>query len=90
MNQSSSDFMAAIISEPKKRKSVTAPTFAHSVCHEAMGLAVMILAFLIVLAWLFFHSFFTLIKKFFSSSSLSAVRVVSSTYLKLLIFPHLS
>ena len=34
----------------------------------------------------FFTSSFTLIKKFFSSSSLSAVRVVSSAYLKLLIF----
>ena len=29
---------------------------------------------------------FTLIKRFFSSSSLSAIRVVSSTYLRLLIF----
>ena len=31
-------------------------------------------------------SFFNLIKRFFSSSSLSAIRVVSSAYLKLLIF----
>src|SRR5574337_1033636 len=31
-------------------------------------------------------SFFTFIKRLFSSSSLSAVRVVSSAYLKLLIF----
>ena len=31
-------------------------------------------------------SFFTFIKRLFSSSSLSAVRVVSSAYLRLLIF----
>ena len=34
----------------------------------------------------FSASFFTLIKRFFSSSSLSAIRVVSSTYLRLLMF----
>ena len=33
-----------------------------------------------------FHSTFTFIKKLFSSSSLSAIRVVSSAYLRLLIF----
>ena len=35
----------------------------------------------------FLLSSFTFIKRLFSSSSLSAIRVVSSTYLKLLIFP---
>ena len=34
----------------------------------------------------FSHSSFTFIKKLFSSSSLSAIRVVSSAYLRLLIF----
>jgi len=34
----------------------------------------------------FFIFSFTLIKMFFSSSSLSAIRVVSTTYLRLLIF----
>ena len=33
-----------------------------------------------------FHSFFTFIKGLFSSSSLSAIKVVSSAYLRLLIF----
>ena len=33
-----------------------------------------------------FHSSFTFIKRLFSSSSLSAIRVVSSAYLRLLIF----
>ena len=36
--------------------------------------------------WAFSLSSFTLIKRFFSSSSLSAFRVISSTYLRLLIF----
>ena len=34
----------------------------------------------------FSFSFFTLIKRLFSSSSLSVIRVVSSAYLRLLIF----
>ena len=34
----------------------------------------------------FFYSFFTFIKRLFSSSLLSAIRVVSAVYLKLLIF----
>jgi len=52
-----------------------------------MGLDAMILVF-----WMFSFkpasspSSFTLIKRIFSSSSLSAIRVVSSTYLRLLIF----
>ena len=28
---------SAVIFEPKKRKSVTASTFSHSICHEVMG-----------------------------------------------------
>ena len=58
-----------------------------SVCHAGMGLYAMILVFLI-------FSFkpalslpsFTLIKRLFSSSSLSAITVASSTYLRLLMF----
>ena len=65
--------------------SVTVPTFSPSVCHEVMGLNAMILVF-----WML--SFkpasslysFTLIKRLFSSSLLSAIRVVSSAYLRLL------
>ena len=34
-----------------------------------------------------FHSYFTFIKSLFSSSSLSVIRVISSEYLRLLIFP---
>ena len=36
---------SAVILEPKKRKSVTASTFAPSICHEALGPDVMILIF---------------------------------------------
>ena len=58
-----------------------------SICHEVMGPDAMILVF-----WMlgfkpaFSLSSFTLIKRLFCSSSLSAIRVVSSAYLRLLIF----
>ena len=58
-----------------------------SICHEVMRPDAMILVF-----WMlnfkpaFSLSSFTYIKKLFGSSSLSAIRVVSSTYLRLLIF----
>ena len=78
---------SAVILEPKKRKSVTTSTFSSSVCHAVMGLATMSLVFLIFSLKLA-HSFsaFTLIKKLFSSSLLSAIRVVSCAYLRLLMF----
>ena len=46
----------------------------------------MILVFLIFSLKLALSLSFTLIKRLFSSSSLNAIRVVSSVYLKLLIF----
>ena len=70
-----------------KIKSVTVFTFAPCICHKVMGLDVIILIF-----WMsnfkpaFSLSSFILIKRFFSSSSLSAIRLVSSVYLRLLIF----
>ena len=62
-------------------------TLCPSLCHEVIGTDFMILVFLI-------FSFnpalplypFTLIKSLFSCSSFSAIRVVSSTYLRLLMF----
>ena len=56
-------------------------------CHEGMGLDAMILAFLIFSCKpaLSLPSF-ALIKRLFSSSLLSAIRVVSSAYLRLLMF----
>ena len=67
----------------QKIKSVTASTFSPSICHEVMVQDAMILYFE---CWAFSLSYFTFIKKLFSSSSLSTLRVVSSAYLRLLIF----
>ena len=69
---------------PPKRKSVTAPVFSPFICHEGShhGLSFWMLSFKPA----FSLSSFTLIKKFFSFSSLSAIRVVSSTYPRLLTF----
>ena len=77
---------SAVILEPKKKKSVTVSIVSLSICHEVMGPDVMIFVF-----WMlnfkpaFSLSSFTFIKKLFSSS-LSAIRVVSSAYLRLLMF----
>ena len=60
------------------------------ICHEVMGPDVMTFVFEILSFKLTFSfSSFTFIKRLFSSSLLSAIRVVSSPYLRLLIF-HLS
>ena len=78
---------SAVFLESKKTNFVTAPTFFPSICHEVMGPGAMILLF-----WMcsfkpaFSLSSFTLIKRLFSSSSLSAIGVASSVYLRLLIF----
>ena len=78
---------STVISESRKRKSITAPTFSTGMYHEVMGPNAMILVFLIFSCKPALSlSSFTLIKRFFSSSSLSAIRVVSSAYLKLLMF----
>ena len=61
--------------------------FSPSICHEVMGLDAMILAFwMLSFKPTFALSSFTFIKRLFSSSLLSAIRVVSSAYLRLLIF----
>ena len=58
-----------------------------SICHEVMGLGAMIFFFwMLSFKPAFSLSSFTFIKRLFSSSSLSAIRVVSSTYLKFLMF----
>ena len=77
---------SAVLLEPKKRKSVTASTFSPSIFHEVKGPDAMILVFLILSFKLAFSlSFLYLIERFFSSSSLSPIRVVSSAYLRLLV-----
>ena len=76
---------SAVILECKKRKSVTASTSFPPIYHKVMGPDAIILVFLSFKP-AFSLSSFTLIKRLFSSSSLSAIRVVSSAYLRLLIF----
>ena len=79
--------LSTVILENKEIKSATVSTFSPSICHEAMGPDATILAFwLVSFKPAFSLSFFTLIKRLFSSSLLSAIRVVSSAYLRLLIF----
>ena len=71
----------------QKIKSVTVSTVYPSICHEVMGPDAMILLF-----WMlsfkpnFSLSSFTFIKRLFSFSLLSVIRLVSSAYLRLLIF----
>ena len=75
---------SAVIWEPKKIQSVTV---SPSICHEVMGPDAMILVFwTLSFKSAFSLSSFTFIKRLFSSSSLSAVRVMSSAYQRLLIF----
>ena len=76
-----------VILEPKMSKFVTVSNFSPSICHEIMRSDAMILVFLIFSFKLTFSlSYFTLIKRLFSFSLLSAIRVVSSAYLRSLIF----
>jgi len=57
------------------------------ICHEVMGPGAIILVFwMLSLKPAFSLSSFIFVKRHFSSSSLSAIRVVSSAYLRLLIF----
>ena len=72
---------------PKKIKSVTVPIVSSSICHEVMGLDTMIFIFwMLSFKPTFSLSSFTFIKRLFSSSLLPAIRVMSSAYLRLLIF----
>ena len=74
---------SAVILEPKQIKSVTISTFSLSICHEVMGLDAMIFVFsMLSFKPAFTPSLFTLIKKLFSSSSLSAIKVVLFAYMK--------
>ena len=78
---------SAVILEPPKRMSVSVFIVSPSICHEVMGPDAMIFVFwMLSFKPAFSLSSFTFIKRFFSYSSLSAIRVVTSAYLKLLIF----
>ena len=68
-------------------KSVTVSIFPSSICQEVMWLNAMIFTFwMLSFKPAFSLSSFTYIKRLFSSFSLSANKVVSSAYLRLLIF----
>ena len=73
--------LSAVILEPRKIKSVTVSTVSLSICHKVIGPDAMILVFWILSfkpTFLIFSLIFT--KRLFSSSSLSAISVVSSAY----------
>ena len=78
---------SAVSLETKMIKPATLSTVSPSICYEVVGPDDIILVF-----WMlnfkptFPISSFTFIKRLFSSSSLSAIRVVSFAYLRLLIF----
>ena len=75
---------SAVIFEPPKIKSVIV---SPSICHEVMGPDAMIFIFWMMSFKPAFSLYsFTFIKRLFSSSSLSAITLVSSAYLRLLIF----
>ena len=79
--------LSAVILEPKKIKPVTASTVSPSICHEVVGLDAMIFVFwMLSFKQAFSFSPFTLIKRLFSSYLFPVIRVVSSAYLRLLIF----
>ena len=76
-------YTICVILKPRKVKSVIVSIVSPSICHGVVVQDAMILAF-----WMmsfkpaFSLPSFTFIKKLFSSSSLSSIRVVSSAYLK--------
>ena len=74
---------SAVILESKKIKSATVSTISVSIYHEVMGPDAMIIIFrMLNFKPTFSLSSFTFIKRLFSSSSLSAIRVVSSAYMR--------
>ena len=78
---------SAVILEPPKIKSDTVSIVSPSICLEVKGPDAMILVFwMLSFKPTFSLSSFTFIKSLCSSSLLSAIRVVSSAYLRLLIF----
>ena len=77
----------AVILKPQNMKSLTVSIVSTSICHEVMGVDVMILVFwMLSLKPAFSLSFSTFIKRFFNSSSLYTIKEVSSAYLRLLMF----
>ena len=77
---------SVVILEPKKIKFLTVSIVSPSVCYEVMRPNVMIFIFsMLSFKPAFTISSFTFIKRLFNSSWLSAIRVVSYAYLRLLV-----
>ena len=76
---------SAVILEPPKIRPDTLSTVSPSICHEVMGPDAVILIFWILSYKPTFSLSFTFIKRLFSSS-LSVIKMVSSAYLRLLMF----
>ena len=73
---------SAVILDPKNIKSLTVSIVSPSICHKVMGLDAMIFVFWMLSFKPAFSLFsFTFIKRLFSSSLLSVVRVLSSVYI---------
>ena len=78
--------LSAVILEPMNIKSVTVSMVSLCICHEVMEVDAMILVFwMLCFKPTFSLTSFTFIKRLFGSC-LSAIRMVSPTYLRLLIF----
>ena len=78
---------STVILEAKQIRFVTISVVSPSICHKVMGPDAVILVFwMLSFKPTFSHPSFTFIKRLFSSSLLYAIRVVSSAYLRLLVF----
>ena len=78
---------SAVILEPKKIKFVTVSIVSPSICHEVLGPDVFIFVFgMLSFKPTFFTLLFHIHQEALNFSSVYAIRVVSSAYLKLLIF----
>ena len=78
---------SAVIFEPPKINSITVSTVSTSICPERMETDAMIFVFwMLSFKPAFLLSAFTFVKQLLSCSSLCAIRLVSSSYLRLLIF----
>ena len=75
---------SAVILEPPKIKSLSVSIVSPSICHEVMGLDAIVF-WMLSFKPNFSLSSYTFIKRLFCSS-LSVIRLVSSAYLRLLIF----
>ena len=78
---------SAVIFKPQKINLVTVSFISPSICHEVMRQDAIVLVFWMLSFKPTFSLSFSFIKRLFSSSSLSAQKMASSAYLRLLIFP---